>query len=205
MAIGGSTNAVVHLLAIAGRLGMPLPLEKFDEFRGRRRSSSTCGPSGKYQMEDLFEAGGIPAVMKELAAAAAPRRLTVTGRTVGENVGDASAGTADVIRPARRAAGRRRRHRDPARQLCPDGAVIKQSAASPTCSKHRGRAVVFNQEDLKARSTTRTWTVDENSCWSCRTPARRRPGMPEWGKIADARKKLLEAGVATWFASPTPA
>src|SRR5205085_3610224 len=99
MAVGGSTNAVVHLIAIAGRLGIKLPLEKFDEFSRTTPLLVNLRPSGQFHMEDLFEAGGVPAVMRELAPLLHLDCLTVTGKTLGENLRAAAVSRRDVIRP----------------------------------------------------------------------------------------------------------
>src|SRR6059058_3880062 len=152
MAIGGSTNALVHLPAIAGRAGLKVPLEKVDAFSRTTPLLVNVRPAGQYHMEDLFEAGGVPAVLKELAPLLHLDCLTVNGRTLGENLAAARVDRRDVIRPLN----------DPLASeggtavlwgnLCPRGAVIKQSAASPHLLRHRGRAVVFqDQDDLEAR------------------------------------------------------
>src|SRR5262245_15912678 len=152
MAIGGSTNAVVHLPAIAGRLGLKLPLEKFDAFSRTTPLLADLRPSGRFHMEDLFEAGGVPAILKELAPLLHLDCLTVTGRTLGEELAKARIDRRDVIRlldsPLSPEGGLAVLHGN----LCPGGAVIKQSAASPELLRHRGRAVLFSSQDgLEAR------------------------------------------------------
>ncbi len=207
MAIGGSTNAVVHLPAIAGRLGIRLPLAKFDELSRTTPLIVNLRPSGQFHMEDLFEAGGVPAVMKELSPLLHLDCLTVTGRTLGENLADLRSQESAV-----RSQGVVVRQRDVIRplgeplaseggiavlhgNLCPRGAVIKQSAASPHLLRHRGRAVVFrNQDDLEARIDSPELDVRPDDVIVLQNAGPLGgPGMPEWGSIAMPRK-LLEAG-----------
>src|SRR6187401_672930 len=151
-AIGGSTNAVIHLLAIAGRIGVPLTLEDWDKIGSALPCLVNLQPSGKYLMEDFYYAGGLPAVMKEIASLLDLGARTANGRTLGENIADAPCWNREVIRtvaePFKAAAGIAVLKGN----LAPDGAVIKPSAASPQLLTHRGRAVVFESiEDFKAR------------------------------------------------------
>ncbi|HYT87370.1 MAG TPA: IlvD/Edd family dehydratase [Gemmataceae bacterium] len=196
MAIGGSTNAVVHLPAIAGRLGLKLPLTKVDVFSRTTPLLVNLRPSGQYHMEDLFEAGGIPAVMKELAPLLYLDCLTVTGRTVGENLERARVDRREVIRPLAEPLAAEGGTAVLFGNLCPRGAVIKQSAASPHLLRHRGRAVVFNgQEDLEARIDRPDLDVRPDDVLVLQNVGPvGGPGMPEWGSIAMPRK-LLDAGV----------
>ncbi len=196
MAMGGSTNAVVHLIALAGRLGFSLPLEKFDTFSRTTPLLVNLRPSGTFHMEDLFEAGGISAVLKELAPLLHLDCVTVTGKTLGEQLTIARNQRPDVIRslaePLAQEGGVAVLHGN----LCPRGAVIKQSAASPSLLKHRGRAVVFeNQEDLERRIDDPDLDVAPTDVLVLRNigPVGA-PGMPEWGSIA-MPKKMLDAGV----------
>jgi dihydroxy-acid dehydratase len=196
MAIGGSTNAVVHLPAIAGRAGLKLPLARFDAFSRSTPLLVNVRPSGQFQMEELFEAGGIPAVMQELAPLLNLDCLTVTGGTIGAGIENARVVRRDVIRaldaPLAAEGGTAILHGN----LCPRGAVIKQSAASPQLLRHRGRAVVFkSQEDLEARidQADLDVTADDVLVLQNVGPVGG-PGMPEWGSIAMPRK-LLDAGV----------
>src|SRR5262245_49085556 len=196
MALGGSTNAVVHLIAIAGRLGVPLPLERFDEFSRSTPLLVNLRPSGQFHMEDLFEAGGVPAVLAELAPLLHLDRRTVTGRTLGENIAGAAVKRRDVIRSRAQPLAAEGGLAILRGNLCPGGAVIKQSAASPHLLRHRGRAVVFrNQEDLESRIDAADLDVGPNEVLVLQNAGPvGGPGMPEWGSIAMPRK-LLDAGV----------
>jgi dihydroxy-acid dehydratase len=196
MAIGGSTNAVVHLPAIAGRLGLRLPLDKFDAFSRSTPLLVNVRPSGQFHMEDLFEAGGIPAVMQELAPLLHLDCLTVTGQTVGENLQTARLLRRDVIRPLADPLAAEGGTAILRGNLCPYGAVIKQSAASPELLRHRGRAVVFDsQDDLEARIDRPELDVRPDDVLVLRNVGPvGGPGMPEWGWIAMPRK-VLDLGV----------
>jgi dihydroxy-acid dehydratase len=196
MAVGGSTNALIHLAAIAGRLGLRLPLTKVDAFSRTTPLLVNLRPSGQFHMEDLFEAGGVPAVMKELAPLLHLDCPTVTGRTVGENLERARVDRRDVIRPLSEPLAAEGGTAVLLGNLCPRGAVIKQSAASPHLLRHRGRAVVFtSQEDLEARIDAPDLDVRPDDVLVLQNVG---PvggsGMPEWGSIAMPRK-LLDAGV----------
>jgi dihydroxy-acid dehydratase len=196
MAIGGSTNAVVHLPALAGRLGLRLPLEKFDALSRTTPLVVDVRPSGRFHMEDLFEAGGIPGVLKELAPLLHLDCRTVTGRTLGEEIERAQVKNRDVIRPLNQPLKPEGGVAVLRGNLCPNGAVIKQSAASPHLLKHVGRAVVFrDQDDLEARIDSPDLDVRPNDVLVLQNVGPRgAPGMPEWGSIA-MPKKLLDAGV----------
>jgi len=196
MAIGGSTNAIVHLVAIAGRAGIELPLSKFDEISRTTPVIVNVKPSGEFLMEDFNYAGGLPAAMKEISALLHLGALTVNGKTLGENIARAACFNRQVIRPLN----------EPLRSeggtvilkgnLAPQGAVIKQSAASPHLLRHKGRAVVFeNGEDLLARLDDPNLEVDENSFLVLKNAGPKgAPGMPEWGHLP-IPAKLLKAGV----------
>jgi dihydroxy-acid dehydratase len=196
MAIGGSTNAVVHLIAIAGRLGIPLPLEKFDLFSRTTPLLVNLRPSGQFHMEDLFEAGGVPALLRELSPFLHLDCLTITGRTLGENLRSASVSRPEVIRPLSDPLAPEGGTAVLRGNLCPRGAVIKQSAASPQLLRHRGRAVVFaGQDDLEARIDRPELDVRPDDVLVLQNVGPvGAPGMPEWGSIA-MPKKLLDAGV----------
>jgi len=145
-AIGGSTNAVIHLLAIAGRVGVPLSLADWDQFGRDVPTLVDLKPSGRFLMEDFHYAGGLPAVIRTLGENGLLNRdaLTVNGRTIWENCGDAPRWNAEVIRPMERALTPRGGIAVLRGNLAPDGAVLKPSAASPHLMKHRGRAIVFD-------------------------------------------------------------
>jgi len=196
MAIGGSTNAMVHLPAIAGRLGLKLPLTRFDELSRSTPLLVNLRPSGQFQMEELFDAGGIPAVLKELAPLLHLDCLTVTGQTLGQGFAKAKTLRQDVIRPLGAPLSAEGGIAVLTGNLCPRGAVIKQSAASPHLLKHRGRAVVFQgQDDLEARIDRADLDVRPDDVLVLQNVGPvGAPGMPEWGSIAMPRK-LLEAGV----------
>ena len=195
-AIGGSTNAVLHLLAMAGRLGIDIELAEFD-----RRSSEVpllvdLQPSGRFLMEDLHYAGGLPAVMKELAPLLRVNAPTACGQALGDTFSSAECYNREVIRamsnPANRVAGIWVLKGN----LCPGGAVMKPSAASPALLTHRGRAVVFESiEDLHARIDDPALDVDADSVLVLKgCGPKGYPGMPEVGNMPLPRK-LLERGV----------
>ncbi len=195
-AIGGSTNAVLHLLAIAGRLGVTLTLEDFDRLTVDVPLLVDLQPSGRFLMEDLHYAGGLPAVMKELAPLLHTEAPLASGQTLGESLTGAECFNREVIhtlaQPANAVAG----IWVLSGNLCPQGAVMKPSAASPALFRHRGRAVVFASiEDFRARIDDPALVVDEQSVLVLRgCGPRGYPGMPEVGNMALPRK-LLERGV----------
>ncbi len=195
-AIGGSTNAVIHLLAIAGRLGVPLSLEDFDQLTSNIPLLVDLQPSGRFLMEDLHYAGGLPAVMKELAPVLHTDVSTVSGLTLREIIAAAECFNHEVIRtmadPVNPVAGIWVLHGN----LCPHGAVMKPSAASSTLFKHRGRAVVFESiEDLHRRIDDPQLEVDASSVLVLKgCGPKGYPGMPEVGNMPLPRK-LLEQGV----------
>jgi dihydroxy-acid dehydratase len=195
-AIGGSTNAVIHLLAIAGRLGVPLALDDFDVLARDVPTLVNLQPNGKYLMEDFCYAGGLPAVMRELAEAGLldPDPITVTGAAIGANVAAAECWNREVIttvaepmQPAGTGTAVLRGN------LAPGGAVIKQSAASPHLLRHRGRALVFDSPaDYYAVSNDPDLDVDEDTVLVIRyCGPRGYPGMPEVANVALPRKLLL--------------
>ncbi len=195
-AIGGSTNAVIHLLAIAGRLGVPLSLDDFDVLARDVPTLVNLQPNGTYLMEDFCYAGGLPAVMRELDARGLLNSgaVTVTGSGVGANVADAPCWNRDVIRtfaepfqPAGTGTAVLRGN------LAPDGAVIKQSAASPHLLKHRGRALVFDSPSAYYDvADDPELDVDEDTVLVVRyCGPRGYPGMPEVSNVALPKKLLL--------------
>ena len=195
-ACGGSTNAVVHLLALAGRVGVPLDLRDFDEIAREVPLLVNLMPSGKYLMEEFCYAGGVPAVMNELGELMRRQAVTACGKTVGEIADAAQVWTREVI-------GTREAPIGPSSgvwvlhgNLCPDGAIIKPSAASPELLTHRGRAVVFETiEDYHARIDDPDLEVDETSILVLKgCGPKGYPGMPEVGNMA-LPPKLLREGV----------
>jgi dihydroxy-acid dehydratase len=197
-AVGGSTNAVIHLLAIAGRVGVPLSLADWDQFGKDVPTIVDVKPSGRFMMEDFFYAGGVPAVMRTLAEADLLHReaLTVNGRTVWENCRDASVWNAEIIRPIDRALAPHGGIAVLRGNLAPDGAVLKPSAASPHLMKHRGRAVVFeNIEHYKQRIEDPALDVDASCVLVLKNCGPKGyPGMAEVGNMG-LPPKLLQQGV----------
>ena len=195
-AIGGSTNFVVHLLAIAGRIGVPLSLDDFDRLGSNMPLLVNLMPSGTYLMEDFFYAGGLPALIAELGDQLHGDALTVSGKTLAENNAGAKCYNRDVIAsidaPFKEAAGIAVLRGN----LCPDGAIIKPSAASPELMRHRGRAVVFEDvEDYRQRIDDPDLDVDPSCVLVLKGIGPRGfPGMPEAGKFG-LPKKMLEQGV----------
>lgn len=195
-AIGGSTNAVIHLVAIARRLGIELPLKKFDELSRNTPLLANIQPSGKYLMEDFYYGGGMPAVMKELLPLLHADQLTVTGRTVAENVKSAECYNREVIRPLDNPVHPNGSLAVLYGNLAPSGAVIKTSAASSKLLNHTGRAFVFeNYEEMLQRVDDPCLSVDEDSLLVLKNAGPvGGPGMPEWGQIP-IPAKLLKRGV----------
>lgn len=195
-AIGGSTNAIIHLTAIAGRIGIPLAIDDFHALGREIPLLVDLKPSGRFLMEDFYYAGGLPAVIRALHDHLHRNCLTVTGRTIGENNADAPVWNEEVIRstenPVREKAGIAILRGN----LAPDGAVIKPSAADPSLLEHRGKAVVFeNYDDLKKRIDDPDLNVDKDSVLVLKHAGPKGyPGMPEVGSMP-IPKKLLEAGV----------
>ena len=197
-AIGGSTNAVIHLIAIAGRIGIPLGLDDFDRLGSGLPCLVNIQPSGKYLMEDFYYAGGLPRVLRELGQAGALHRdaLTVNGKSIGENNADAPCWNPDVVysfdNPFKANAGIAVLRGN----LAPDGAVIKPSAASPQLLQHRGRAVVFDSiEDFHTRINDEALDVDKDCVMVLKNCGPKGyPGMAEVGNMP-LPPKLLRQGV----------
>jgi len=196
MAIGGSTNAIIHLVAIAGRAGVALPLTRFDELSRTTPFLVNVRPSGKYLMEDFFYAGGLPAVLRQLLPLLHSGALTVNGRSLGDSVQEAICYNEDVIRPLGTPIASEGGTVILRGNLCPGGAVLKQSAASPHLLTHRGRAVVFEDHgDLHRRIDDESLPIDETSVLVLKhVGPRGAPGMPEWG-AAPIPSRLLRKGV----------
>src|SRR5947208_11675445 len=197
MAMGGSTNALIHLVAMAGRAGIKLPLERFNEFSAKTPLLANVRPSGdKYLMEDFYYAGGLRALLSELGDLLDLNCRTVTGKTLGENLQGAKIYNQDVIRPRTRplkASGGLVVVRG---NLAPNGAVIKASAATSKLLKHVGKAVVFEDyNDMAARIDRDDLDADADSVLVLRNSGPLGgPGMPEWGMLP-VPKKLLKQGV----------
>jgi L-arabonate dehydrase len=195
-ALGGSANAVIHLVALAGRVGIPLPLNRFDELSRTTPFLLDLKPSGRFLMEDFFRAGGVPALLKELAPLLHLGRPTVTGRTLGENLTAARTFDRQVIRPLAEPLSAEGGLAVLTGSLAPDGAVLKVTAASPELLRHTGRAVVFeDHDDLQTRIDDPDLDVRPDDVLVLRHAGPvGGPGMPEWG-VLPIPKKLLQAGV----------
>jgi dihydroxy-acid dehydratase len=195
-AIGGSTNFVIHLLAIAGRIGIPLDIDDFDKFSASIPLIANLQPSGKYFMEDLYYAGGLPAVMKEMLPLLHGDCKTVSGLTIRESVQHAEAINPEVIAQIEKPFNILSGVVVLKGNLCMNGAIIKPSAASPELMLHTGKAVVFeNIEDYKERIDDPALDVDENSVLVLKNVGPKGyPGMPEVGNMG-IPKKLLAKGI----------
>ena len=196
MAIGGSTNAVIHLIAIARRLGIQLPLDKFDQISRTTPCIANVKPSGEYLMEDFFQAGGVSAVMREILPLLDGNALTINGRTLAENVENSICYRAEVIWPRSQPLYPEGGTVVLRGNLAPDGAVLKQTAASPHLLRHRGPAYVF--EDYKQMRQEIDWddlpvTADSVLVMKNCGP-KGGPGFPEWGQIPMPRT-LLRQGI----------
>jgi dihydroxy-acid dehydratase len=195
-AIGGSTNFVIHLLAIAGRIGVSLNLEDFDRFSAGIPLLANIQPSGQYFMEDLYYAGGLPAIMKELGDRLHLNCNTVNGKTIGDNIAKAECFNRDVISCPEKPFNETSGIVVLKGNLAESGAVIKPSAASRHLLRHEGPAVVFeNIEDYKARIDDPALEVDENSVLVLKNVGPKGyPGMPEVGNMG-LPKKVLAKGI----------
>lgn len=195
-AIGGSTNFVVHLLAIAGRIGIDLTLDDFDELGSHLPLLVNLMPSGQYLMEEFYYAGGLPVVMKELLSELYGEAITVNGQTLATNVAEAECYNRDVIatrdKPFQEESGLAVLRGN----LCADGAIIKPSAATKDLMTHRGRAVVFEDiDDYHERVDDPDLDVDEQCVLVLKQVGPKGyPGMPEVGNF-HIPKKLAEKGV----------
>ena len=195
-AIGGSTNAVVHLLALAGRVGVPLDLDDFDRIGRETALLVNLMPSGKFLMEDFCYAGGVPAVLHELGDTLRRDAVTVTGVTQGEIADSAQVWNREVIAARDAPIGPSSGVWVLRGNLCPDGAILKPSAATLSLLTHTGRAVVFEDiEDYHARIDDPDLEVDETSVLVLKgCGPKGYPGMPEVGNMA-LPPKLLAKGV----------
>ena len=195
-AIGGSTNAIVHLIAIAGRVGIDLPLHRFDDLSKSTPFLLNLKPSGKYLMEDFYYAGGAPALMMRIESLLEKDNITVTGKTLGENIEGQMVHNEDIIRPMS----------DPLHSegglavlygnIAPTGAIIKPTAASPELMVHRGKAVVFeDHDDLARRIDDPDLSVFPDDVLVLKNSGPiGGPGIPEWGFLP-IPKKILATGV----------
>ena len=197
-AIGGSTNAVIHLLAIAGRVGVDLSLDDWDRLGRDVPTIVNLAPSGKYLMEEFFYAGGLPVVLKRLGEAGLLHRdaLTVSGATVWDEVRDARNWNEDVIRPTDKALTASGGVAVLRGNLAPGGAVLKPSAATPALMTHTGRAVVFEGiDDYKARISDEALDIDETCVMVLKyCGPKGYPGMAEVGNMG-LPPKVLRKGI----------
>ena len=194
MAIGGSTNAIIHLVAMAGRAGLKLDLQKFDELSGRTPMIANIRPSGEYLMEDFYYAGGLRALLKELRESLSLDCLTVSGQTLGRNIESARVAKPEVIRTINNPVSAKGGTAILYGNLAPNGAVIKPTAAEPRLLHHTGPAVVFKDyNDLVARINNEDLLVDENSVLVLQNAGPLGgPGMPEWGMLPIPQKLLVK-------------
>src|SRR5438477_10420577 len=197
-AIGGSTNAVIHLIAIARRIGVDLKLDDWDALGRGVHTLVNLMPNGKYLMEDFCYAGGLPVVIRELGAHGLLKKdaLTANGKSIWDNNKDARNDNADVIMPFAKPFKRDTGIAVLRGNLCPDGAIIKPSAATPKLMKHKGRAVVFEDiDDFHARVDDPALDIDESCVMVLKyCGPKGYPGMAEVGNMA-LPKKLLKKGV----------
>jgi dihydroxy-acid dehydratase len=196
IALGGSTNGLIHVIALAGRAGINIPLEHFEEIGRKTPYLVNMRPSGKYLMEDFYYAGGLAALLEGMRELLDADALTCTGKTLGENIAGSKIHNSDVIRtpdnPMQPEGGLLVLRGN----LAPDGAVIKSTAADPKLLEHAGRAMVFDDyNDMAARLEDPDLDVDADSVLILRNAGPQGgPGMPEWGMLP-IPKKLLKQGV----------
>jgi dihydroxy-acid dehydratase len=196
MALGGSTNAIIHLIAMAGRAGAALDLDRFDALSRRTPFLANIRPSGQYLMEDFFYAGGLRGVLDRLRDLLNLDCLAVNGQRLGDNIKDAFVSNDDVIAPRERPIGPEGGVAVLRGNLAPDGAVIKHTAAERRLLQHAGPAVVFrNYNDLEARLDDPALPVTADSVLVLQDAGPLgAPGMPEWGMLP-IPKKLLAQGI----------
>jgi dihydroxy-acid dehydratase len=194
-ALSGSTNALIHLIAMAGRAGIALRLERFDDLSRTTPVLANIRPAGTYLMEDFYYAGGLRALLAQLTDALELDCKTANGKTLGENIAGARIYKPDVIRT-------RAEPLSPSGglvvlrgNLAPDGAVIKPTAAEAQLLRHKGPAVVFrNYDDMASRIDDEALAIEENSVIVLQNAGPLGAGMPEWGQLP-IPKKLLRRGV----------
>ena len=181
LALGGSTNAIVHLIAMARRIGVELGLDDFEELSRQTPLLANIRPAGQYLMEDFFYAGGLPAMMANLGDLLDTSAMTANGRTLGENIADAKVFNDEVIRSRDNPLVASDTLAILYGNLAPDGAVIKPAAADTRLHRHSGPAVVFaNYDDMAARIDDPDLVIDENSVIVLQSAGPQgAPGMPE--------------------------
>src|SRR4030095_11641482 len=194
LALGGSTNAVVHMVAVARRAGVPLSIDRFDALARRTPLIANIRPAGQYLMEDFFYAGGLRALLSEISDLLDLSARTVNGRTLGENIAGAEVFNRDVILPRDKALVAQDSLAVLRGNLAPDGAVIKPAAAEPHLWRHKGPAIVFKDyNDMAARIDDPALPVTKDSVLVLqhRGPLGA-PGMPEWGQLSIPNKLSAE-------------
>jgi dihydroxy-acid dehydratase len=196
MAIGGSTNAIVHLVAMAGRAGVKIPLQRFDELSRITPRLADLRPAGRFLMEDFYFAGGLPALLNQLTDLLDTKAMTVNGKTLGDNISGATIFNTEVIRTRDNALSPEGGTAILQGNLAPRGAVIKHAAMEPQFLTHTGPAVVFaDYDDLAARIDDESLDITADSIIVLQNAGPvGGPGMPEWGMLP-IPKKLLKAGV----------
>jgi dihydroxy-acid dehydratase len=196
MAIGGSTNAIVHLVAMAGRAGVKIPLQRFDELSRITPRLADLRPAGRFLMEDFYFAGGLPALLNQLTDLLDTKAMTVNGKSLGENISGATIFNTEVIRTRDNALSQEGGTAILHGNLAPRGAVIKHAAMEPQFLTHTGPAVVFSDyDDLAARIDDEALEITADSIIVLQNAGPvGGPGMPEWGMLP-IPKKLLKAGV----------
>src|SRR5438270_4935241 len=194
LAIGGSTNAVVHMVAVARRAGVPLTAERFDQLSQRTPLIANIRPAGKFLMEDFFYAGGLRALLVEISDLLPLGERTVNGRTLGENIAGAEVFNRDVILPRDQALVKSGSLAVLRGNLAPDGAVIKPAAAEQGLWKHVGPAIVFSDyNDMAARIDDPELPATKDSIIVLQNAGPQgAPGMPEWGQLPIPKKVLAE-------------
>ncbi|MEP7341894.1 MAG: L-arabinonate dehydratase [Acidobacteriota bacterium] len=196
MAIGGSTNAIIHIVAMAGRAGVKIDLKQFDEIAQRTPMIANIRPSGEFLMEDFYYAGGLRALLNQIPGLLNLDALTVNGKTLGENIASATVCNADVIRSIENPVSAKGGTAVLYGNLAPNSAVIKPTACDQRLLQHTGRAVVFKDyNDMAARIDDEALDVDADSVLVLQNAGPLGgPGMPEWGMLP-IPKKLLKQGV----------
>ena len=206
LAIAGSTNAIVHMIAVARRAGIALSMDRFDELSRRTPLIANIRPAGRYLMEDFYYAGGLRALLNEIGDLLCLDARTVNGKTLGENIAGSEVYDDDVVLPRDKALVAGGSLAVLHGNLAPDGAVIKPAAAEAQLLTHTGPALVFKDyNDLAARIDDPSLPVTADSVLVLqRAGPLGAPGMPEWGSCRSRRSCSRKAS-ATWCASRTRA